>query len=260
MTTTIQRLTQLNMEIEGLLHVLSKRDTDDLRTLLGSKYNEFKSLFESLLEDGSSDLHEVETDVAEVASTLTADEVKDQEATDAEEVPESEAAEEAIERGLSKEMGTSDIEVKPYEGDDDVSEYVAVQPAQAQQVVAPKSDIKHSSANEGEGYPAPSAAETPKSLNEVIGERPDELRVDEMLSRREAKNLRKAFTLNDKFRFRRELFNNDDVLFLNTLNALQDSADYASAVSYLDSQLHWDMKNEDVRDFLSIVKNHFNAI
>ena len=43
--------------------------------------------------------------------------------------------------------------------------------------------------------------------DEAAPVRPNELRVDEMLSRRGARELRRAFTLNDKFRFRRELAN-----------------------------------------------------
>ena len=98
------------------------------------------------------------------------------------------------------------------------------------------------------------------TINDVLSARPGELRLDEMLSRREARTLRKAFTLNDKFRFRRELFNGDDALFGRTLDAIQKEPSYDDAVEYLQEKLNWDINNPDVTDFLAIVRNHFNSL
>lgn len=98
------------------------------------------------------------------------------------------------------------------------------------------------------------------TINDVLSARPGELRLDEMLSRREARTLRKAFTLNDKFRFRRELFKGDDALFGRTLDAIQQEPSYDDAVEYMQTALGWDMKNPDVADFMAIVRNHFNSL
>lgn len=98
------------------------------------------------------------------------------------------------------------------------------------------------------------------SDDEPMPERPSELRVDEMLSRRGARCLRRAFTLNDKFRFRRELFGNNDTLFAETLSALDSMRDIDEASEYISNTLGLDTDNEHVADFLAIVANHYAAI
>ncbi|MDY2916837.1 MAG: hypothetical protein SOT19_03740 [Muribaculaceae bacterium] len=108
--------------------------------------------------------------------------------------------------------------------------------------------------------PEPEKQKISVTINDVLSARPGELRLDEMLSRREARTLRKAFTLNDKFRFRRELFNGDDALFGRTLDAIQKEPSYDDAVEYLQEKLNWDINNPDVTDFLAIVRNHFNSL
>lgn len=97
-------------------------------------------------------------------------------------------------------------------------------------------------------------------VNDVMGQRPGELRLDEALASRSARNLRKAFTLNDKFRFRRELFHNDDTAFAQTLDDIQKLDDYQQAETYVADVLHWDSSDEAVADFMSIVKSHFNSV
>jgi hypothetical protein len=86
------------------------------------------------------------------------------------------------------------------------------------------------------------------------------MRVDEMLTRREARDLRKAFTLNDKFRFRRELFANNDAVFADTLNLLSAMQNLDEAMEYMRDDLGWDMESEDVKDFVNIVSNHFASV
>lgn len=198
--SNIHRLTELNLEIEGLLHVMEHRDNGNVRLLLGRKYDEFKSLFDELLQSPKNP-EPVEEDhpheVAQIAETLTGDEVKDQEAAEAEVVPEIDQAVEAIEKGEDK---TEEKDEK------------------------------------------------------------EDLRVDQMLSRKEARELRKAFTINDKFRFRRELFGNNDAEFADTLNTINAMHDADEAIEYLRDDKGWDLDNEDVKDFISIVTNHFASL
>ena len=68
--------------------------------------------------------------------------------------------------------------------------------------------------------------------------------------------LLKAFTLNDKFRFRRELFNGDDDDFADTLSLLAHMPSYAEAADYLTIDLLWDTRNPNVEDFLAILKEN----
>ncbi len=81
--------------------------------------------------------------------------------------------------------------------------------------------------------------------------------VGEMMSVRQAKELRKALSLNDRFRFRRELFGNSDINMNNTLNLLDTMNDLAEAREYLLQDLGWSTDEPVVQEFLSLVERHF---
>lgn len=85
----------------------------------------------------------------------------------------------------------------------------------------------------------------------------DDLRVDEQLSRNLSKNLKKAFTLNDRFRFRRELFGNHDMEFNETLNLVEAMHSYDEAEDYFYNDLQWDKDSPEVIDFMKIIEKHF---
>lgn len=76
---------------------------------------------------------------------------------------------------------------------------------------------------------------------------------------RTSESLLQAFTINDKFRFRRELFNGDEEDFDETLQLLAHMPDFEEARDYLEHDLLWDPKNDDVQAFLEIVKAHLPA-
>lgn len=87
----------------------------------------------------------------------------------------------------------------------------------------------------------------------------DDIRVDEMLSRREARDLTKAFTLNDKFRFIRELFCNDKESFDSALCLIMKMNTLPEAEVYLYNDMNMDPDDPTVQDFMAIVANHFNG-
>lgn len=63
----------------------------------------------------------------------------------------------------------------------------------------------------------------------------------------------KVFTLNDKFRFRRELFSNSNEEFTDTINVLQAMSSLDEAEDYLYNDLAWDPDNEDVKAFIGLI-------
>lgn len=93
-------------------------------------------------------------------------------------------------------------------------------------------------------------------LDEDKDEQTD-VRIDEQLHRNLSKNLRKAFSLNDHFRFRRELFANSDAELNDTLNLVETMKSYQEAEEYFYNDMGWDADNEDVADFMAIIKKHF---
>lgn len=130
--------------------------------------------------------------------------------------------------------------------------------------VAPEPEPIPEQVPESSSEPEPAPEFEPEVENETMSEDTQkqdadaDLRLDEVLSRREARQLRKAFTLNDKFRFRRELFNGDDEAFGRTLDMLQAMNGMDEATRYMYDDLGWDPENEHVADFVMIVKNHFS--
>lgn len=81
--------------------------------------------------------------------------------------------------------------------------------------------------------------------------------LDERIARDRAKDIFKAFTLNDKFRFKRELFRNSQAEFDETLNVISAMNSLAEAEEYFYEDLCWDASNEDVKAFMEVVAKHF---
>lgn len=95
-------------------------------------------------------------------------------------------------------------------------------------------------------------------LDEVIDEdNEDPIKLDEYLQRSLSKDLSKAFTLNDRFRYRRELFGNSEVEMCNTINMVEAMKSYSEAEDYFYGDLEWDKESTEVADFMSIIKKHF---
>ena len=88
-------------------------------------------------------------------------------------------------------------------------------------------------------------------------ENDDPIRVDEQLQRNISKDLRSAFSINDKFRFRRELFENDNDVMNNTLDLIESMESAQEAEEYFINELGWDADSEEVIDFLNIIRKHF---
>lgn len=71
-------------------------------------------------------------------------------------------------------------------------------------------------------------------------------------------DMRKVFTLNDRFRFRRELFAGDDNAFVDFVDRLGECKDYNEAESLISKQ-EWPDDNDALADFKEIVATHFNG-
>lgn len=85
------------------------------------------------------------------------------------------------------------------------------------------------------------------------------LRVDEKVQRNLSKDIRKAFSINDRFLFQRELFAGSASAMNTAIEHIEMMRSYGNAELYFYSQLHWDRENEVVQSFMSIVRNHFQS-
>ena len=71
-------------------------------------------------------------------------------------------------------------------------------------------------------------------------------------------DLRKSLTINDRFRFRRELFAGDEQA-MNALLCRLSECESANDACSVVSSLGWDMDNEAVNEFIEFIRNNFNA-
>lgn len=71
-------------------------------------------------------------------------------------------------------------------------------------------------------------------------------------------SLQRLFSLNDKFRFRRELFSGNDNDFTATLHRIAACDSLNDAEDYLYSDLQWDPDSEAVKAFIGVIANYFN--
>jgi hypothetical protein len=207
--TDINRLIRLNIEIEGLLRVLEERHSDDARSMLAEKFEDYAALMRAYVGG-----HEP---LGEFATPGTV------------EVPEPEVYEPIV----SNE-----------------NEETAVEPVVEPGLEPVDLEIKEQEAVEPELVDETDAATTAITLGEAKGQG---------ASRCAGEALLKAFTLNDKFRFRRELFAGDDDDFSSTLVLLAQMPSYEEASDYLFHDLLWDRRDENVLAFMEILKAHMPA-
>ena len=147
------------------------------------------------------------------------------------------------------------------EPDDDITvEFVDEPELEAEQPVAEPAVEPEPEAEQ----PVAEPAVEPEPVAEVEPELepepdPDDqpLTLDEALQRDMTKDLRQAISLNDRYRYRRELFGNSDSVMNETLNLIEAMHSFDEAEDYFYNDLQWEHDSPEVADFMVIIKNHF---
>ena len=103
--------------------------------------------------------------------------------------------------------------------------------------------------------PQPAAVPEPESKPS----QPEVMPLDRKLSRKVMADIRKAFTVNDKFLFRRELFGNSAQQYDEAMNLISEMKSYDEARDYFFCQFGWDPENSQVKRFMEILSNHFSS-
>lgn len=70
-------------------------------------------------------------------------------------------------------------------------------------------------------------------------------------------DIRKMFTLNDNYKFRRQLFSNSQESYADTLLKVEKMNSTFEAEDYFYNKLKWDKENPDVKDFMSVISAYF---
>ena len=249
-------------ELEGLLLLAKSRgeDVDDeVLELIKEKINALQFSIEGITSTTSEPEEEpatcVETENFEEDDTaepdfelqyvLEDDEVIDStedDEEDAEEEPESEEEEE---------------DVTP------VEEYVTEEPIIEESTVIEVQDEVPEEETEDEPVAEPATAEVESEESEYVDDTTDEetddapITLDQAYIINKSKDLSTAFSLNDTYRFRRELFGNSAADMTDAINLANAMASYEEAEDYFYEDLGWDKDSEEVQDFMAIIKNNF---
>ncbi len=147
---------------------------------------------------------------------------------------------------------------------DDLDDLVASEREESQEMDIP-ADYPDDTAEVEEDMPTVIAEEQAEddqyiSLDDLSSVEPEEsgvIRVDEMLQRRAANDLRRMFTLNDKYRFRRELFGNSDAAFNDAIDIVSAMHSMDEVREYFSLDMGWNLESDDVKDFLDVIATHF---
>ena len=88
----------------------------------------------------------------------------------------------------------------------------------------------------------------------------DEQNKKSVSSRQSELPLLSFFTVNDRFRFRRTLFNGNNRDFMDSLSIIETLESPQQAWDYLYDDLQWNPEDEEVKHFRSAVEKYFKAL
>lgn len=124
-------------------------------------------------------------------------------------------------------------------------------------VIAAAAETAAAAAEEEEGKKEESAiVEEPVVETVVKEEEPKSAVLGESLKL--SAGLRHAISLNDSFRFSRELFGGNTDLMNRVIEQISVMSSYKTAVAFLSSKVELNEEKEAVNDFLELLKKYFN--
>lgn len=94
---------------------------------------------------------------------------------------------------------------------------------------------------------------------EIEVEPTTETKASEVAPEPETEKVSIALTLNDKFRFKRELFGNNAAELSDALDVVNAVSSKAELEDYFYNDLCWDPENPDVKDFMEIASARFKS-
>ena len=238
MDNSLETLLKQVLELEGLLLIAAKRGNDvpnlviDMIKQKAAAIGELAGVAASDNKQGIDALPDDEPD-----DDITVEFVDDEDAPSADEPVEAESS--------------APVAAEP-------EPVVAPEPS----VVQPEPAPEPTPVSEPEPVEAPTPAPEevePEAETEEFEPDPDDqpLTLDEALHRDMTKDLRQAFSLNDRYRYRRELFGNSDSVMNETLNLIEAMHSFDEAEDYFYNDLQWEHDSPEVADFMVIIKNHF---
>ena len=94
------------------------------------------------------------------------------------------------------------------------------------------------------------------TIDKVV-ENPVDNSVDKVVYKSTRSDFKRAFTLNDLFLFRRELFKGDDALMHKTIDHLNQIETLNESLTYLQCEFSFDLESQTVKSFVSLLEKRF---
>ena len=236
-------LTDIELDVHELKYLMdsfTKEPTPTLSELLKRSITRMQGRLEELQQ---------EVDAVQVISPSAVEETAEEE----DEVAGSEEDSPVIIQSLESVVVKEDEE-----GEAIVAEEKPVVIAAAAETAAEEEEAEAAAAEEEEEgkKEEPAMVEEPVVETVVKEEEPKSAVLGESLKL--SAGLRHAISLNDSFRFSRELFGGNTDLMNRVIEQISVMSSYKTAVAFLSSKVELNEEKEAVNDFLELLKKYFN--
>ena len=231
-------LTDIELDVHELKYLMdsfTKEPTPTLSELLKRSITRMQGRLEELQQ---------EVDAVQVISPSAVEETAEEE----DEVAGSEEDSPVIIQSLESVVVKEDEE-----GEAIVAEEKPVVIAAAAETAAAEEEEEEEEEGKKEG---PAIVEESVAETVVKEEEPKSVVLGESLKL--SAGLRHAISLNDSFRFSRELFGGDTELMNRVIEQISVMGSYKTAVAFLSSKVELNEEKEAVNDFLELLKKYFN--
>lgn len=168
------------------------------------------------------------------------------------------AKEEPVSEKLSGAIQDQEPDILP--------EYSENKPVQEKETDIPK--YESFGTPKAETLPVTEEKKAPDTASIATNSAPDEsvanklsasnISFNEILEKKNLSDFRKAFSLNDRFYFRRELFAGDEARMNRVIADLNEIHSYEDSISYLDKELKWNIEDKAVSDFVKLIEKRFS--
>ena len=81
--------------------------------------------------------------------------------------------------------------------------------------------------------------------------------LNDAIEKKNSSDLRKAFSLNDHFRYRKELFNGSEEMMNKVITILNNHHSLKESIAFIEQKLHWDFSDPTVKDFVKKLEIRF---
>lgn len=235
-------LTDIELDVHELKYLMdsfTKEPTPTLSELLKRSITRMQGRLDELQQ---------EVDAVQVISPSAVEETAEEE----DEVAGSEEDSPVIIQSLESVVVKEDEE-----GEAIVAEEKPVVIAAAAETAAEEAEAAEEEEEEEEGKKEePAIVEEPVVETVVKEEEPKSAVLGESLKL--SAGLRHAISLNDSFRFSRELFGGNTDLMNRVIEQISVMSSYKTAVAFLSSKVELNEEKEAVNDFLELLKKYFN--